>query len=74
MGVLCPALDLRMTQSTDMDDNSSRTSIEVRSPAWMERHQTNAVRLIHGSADGFPGFYLDRLGDCLLATSEKDPT
>ncbi len=74
MGGLCPALDMRMTQSIDMDDQSSRTSIEVRSPAWMERHQTNAVRLIHGSADGFPGFYLDRLGDCLLATSEKDPT
>ena len=53
MGGLCPALDMRMTQSIDMDDQSSRTSIEVRSPAWMERHQTNAVRLIHGSADGF---------------------
>ncbi len=28
---------------------------------------TDTFRLIHGAADGWPGFYLDRLGDVLLA-------
>jgi 23S rRNA (cytosine1962-C5)-methyltransferase len=28
---------------------------------------TDAYRLIHGAADGWPGFYLDRLGENLLA-------
>jgi 23S rRNA (cytosine1962-C5)-methyltransferase len=28
---------------------------------------TNAYRLVHGAADGRPGFYLDRLGEDLLA-------
>ena len=32
--------------------------------------ETNAFRLIHGAADGWPGLYLDRLGDFLLAQSE----
>ena len=33
--------------------------------------ETNAFRLIHGAADGWPGFYVDRLGDFLLAQSER---
>ena len=33
---------------------------------------TNAVRLVHGAADGWHGLYVDRLGDWLLAQSEKD--
>jgi len=31
---------------------------------------TDAYRLIHGAADGFPGWYVDRLGDFLLSQSE----
>jgi 23S rRNA (cytosine1962-C5)-methyltransferase len=30
---------------------------------------TDAFRLVHGAADGWPGFYLDRLGEDLLAQS-----
>jgi 23S rRNA (cytosine1962-C5)-methyltransferase len=30
---------------------------------------TNACRLVHGAADGWPGLYLDRLGEVLLAQS-----
>ena len=30
---------------------------------------TDACRLVHGAADGWPGFYLDRLGEDLLAQS-----
>lgn len=32
--------------------------------------QTNAWRVIHGAADGWPGWYVDRLGDFYLSQSE----
>jgi 23S rRNA (cytosine1962-C5)-methyltransferase len=31
---------------------------------------TDAFRLVHGAADGWPGLYVDRLGEYLLAQSE----
>jgi 23S rRNA (cytosine1962-C5)-methyltransferase len=31
--------------------------------------QTDAFRMVHGAADGWPGLYIDRLGDYLLAQS-----
>lgn len=34
---------------------------------------TNAFRLIHGAADGWPGWHVDRLGDFLLSESERLP-
>ena len=36
--------------------------------------QTNAYRLIHGAADGWPGWRVDRLGDYLLSQSEDELT
>jgi 23S rRNA (cytosine1962-C5)-methyltransferase len=33
---------------------------------------TNAFRLIHGASDGWPGWYVDRLGDYLLSQSERE--
>ncbi|HEY6168251.1 MAG TPA: pseudouridine synthase [Verrucomicrobiae bacterium] len=35
---------------------------------------TNAYRLIHGASDGWPGWYVDRLGDFLLSQSEPPLT
>lgn len=32
---------------------------------------TNAYRLIHGASDGWPGWYVDRLGDYLLSQSTQ---
>src|SRR5260370_4521934 len=32
---------------------------------------TNACRLMHGAADGWPGWYVDRLGDFLLSQAER---
>ncbi len=32
--------------------------------------QTDAFRLIHGAGDGWPGWYVERLGDFLLSQSE----
>jgi 23S rRNA (cytosine1962-C5)-methyltransferase len=37
--------------------------------ALIDSSQTNAFRLIHGAADGWPGLYIERLGDFLLAQS-----
>lgn len=42
--------------------------------AIIDTAQTNAYRLVHGSADGWPGLYLDRLGDFVLAQSERPLT
>ena len=36
----------------------------------LEADSTDAYRLVHGMADGMPGFYLDRFGDTLLASKE----
>ena len=37
--------------------------------AVIDASATNAFRLVHGAADGWPGLYVDRLGDYLLAQS-----
>jgi 23S rRNA (cytosine1962-C5)-methyltransferase len=39
--------------------------------AVIDPAETNAFRLIHGSADGWPGWYVDQLGDFLLSQSER---
>ena len=38
--------------------------------ACIDPQETTALRLIHGAADGWPGWRVDRLGDYLLAQSE----
>jgi 23S rRNA (cytosine1962-C5)-methyltransferase len=42
--------------------------------ALIDPAATNACRLIHGAADGWPGWYVDRLGEFLLSQSEKPLT
>lgn len=42
--------------------------------ALMDPALTDACRLVHGAADGWPGFYLDRLGEDLLAQSAGELT
>ncbi|HEY3857583.1 MAG TPA: class I SAM-dependent methyltransferase [Verrucomicrobiae bacterium] len=39
--------------------------------AIIDPNLTNAFRLIHGAADGWPDLYVDRLGDFALAQSAK---
>jgi 23S rRNA (cytosine1962-C5)-methyltransferase len=39
----------------------------------MEDDLTDSYRLVHGASDGFPGWYVDRLGDYLLAQGERVP-
>jgi 23S rRNA (cytosine1962-C5)-methyltransferase len=38
--------------------------------ALMDADETNAFRLIHGASDGWPGWYVERLGDFWLSQSE----
>ena len=40
----------------------------------IEPEQTNTCRLIHGASDGWPGWYVERLGDFLLSQSERELT
>ncbi len=39
--------------------------------AMIEPEATNAFRVIHGAGDGWPGWYVERLGDFLLSQSEQ---
>ena len=39
--------------------------------ALIEPDGTNAYRIIHGGSDGWPGWYVERLGDFLLSQSES---
>ena len=43
-------------------------------PALIDPRETDAFRLVHGAADGWPGWYVDRLGDFLLSQSEQPLT
>ncbi len=39
----------------------------------IEPTETDSFRLVHGASDGLPGLFVDRLGDFLLAQSERPP-
>ncbi len=41
--------------------------------ALIDPEETNAYRLIHGASDGWPGWYVERLGDFLLSQCEQMP-
>jgi 23S rRNA (cytosine1962-C5)-methyltransferase len=40
----------------------------------IDPQDTNALRLVHGASDGWPGWYVDRVGDYLLSQSERELT
>ncbi len=42
--------------------------------AVIDPQTTNAFRLIHGASDGWPGWFVERLGDWLLSQSEDTLT
>ena len=45
-------------------------SRELLRTALVDSDETNAYRFIHGASDGWPGWYVERLGDFLLSQSE----
>lgn len=51
---------------------SLETAIEERR-TLIDSSETDAYRIIHGASDGFPGLFIDRLGDYLLASSANPP-
>jgi 23S rRNA (cytosine1962-C5)-methyltransferase len=42
--------------------------------AVIEPDTTNSFRLIHGASDGWPGWFVEKLGDFLLSQSEENLT
>jgi len=50
--------------------SSSLPCLALRA-ALIEPEQTTAFRVIHGASDGWPGWYVERLGDFLLSQSEQ---
>ncbi|MSU21911.1 MAG: hypothetical protein EXS30_11025 [Pedosphaera sp.] len=50
-------------------DFSSDARFALRS-ALIDPQTTNAYRVVHGASDGWPGWYVDRLGDYLLSQSD----
>jgi RluA family pseudouridine synthase len=54
-------------------DFAADPRLELRA-AIIDPRETTAFRLIHGASDGWPGWYVDRLGDWLLSQSEQPLT
>ena len=50
-------------------DCEARRSLRT---AIIEQTATDAFRLIHGASDGWPGWFVEKLGDFLLSQSEAD--
>ena len=51
-------------------DFAADTRMALRT-ALIDSEETNALRLIHGASDGWPGWYVERLGDYLLSQGES---
>ncbi len=64
-----PASGKAMTfcAETDFDANAR---LELRT-ALIDATGTDACRVIHGAADGWPGWYVDRLGEFILSQAEQ---
>jgi 23S rRNA (cytosine1962-C5)-methyltransferase len=54
-------------------DFAADARLALRS-AVVDVAETDAFRLIHGASDGWPGWYVDRLGEFLLSQSEHELT
>ena len=64
-----PATGELMTLRAPVDfEGDARAPLRA---ALIEPEGTNAFRVIHGAADGWPGWYVEKLGDFLLSQSEQ---
>jgi 23S rRNA (cytosine1962-C5)-methyltransferase len=59
--------EMRFEAPTEFDADS-RLALRA---ALLDPRDTNAYRLIHGAADGWPGWHIERLGEFLLSQSEQ---
>ena len=62
-GAIAARVWSRDERVVDVPDRVER-ALERRAPLLDQAH-TDAFRLIHGEADGFPALFVDRLGPCL---------
>ncbi len=63
-----PATGAEMRFEAPVDfDADARLALRM---ALVDARDTDAFRLVHGAADGWPGWYVERLGDFLLSQSE----
>lgn len=63
-----PLSNSQLTFRAPVDfQGDSRSALRT---ALIDPQQCNAYRLIHGASDGWPGWFVDRLGDYLLSQSE----
>jgi 23S rRNA (cytosine1962-C5)-methyltransferase len=64
-----PASDeeIRLGAPVDFEEDARLALRE----AFVDAAETDAWRLIHGAADGWPGWYVERLGDFLLSHGER---
>jgi 23S rRNA (cytosine1962-C5)-methyltransferase len=67
-----PASGQEMTWSTPADFAADPRAM-LRA-ALIDPAATDAYRLVHGASDGWPGWYVDRLGDYLLSQSAQTLT
>jgi len=63
-----PATGKPVTCSAPADFDAA-LRLDLRS-AIIETDATNAFRVIHGASDGWPGWFVEKLGDFLLSQSE----
>ena len=55
--------------STENAWGIAKRAVQTRNTFYSPDAQTNAYRLFHGSSDGFPGVYIDKLADRLLLST-----
>jgi 23S rRNA (cytosine1962-C5)-methyltransferase len=67
-----PATASRVTFRAPVDFDAD-PRVDVRT-SLVDPELTSAFRLIHGASDGWPGWYVDRLGDYLLSQAERPIT
>ena len=67
-----PATNQTVKFSAPVDfDSEARHTLRT---AIIELETTNAFRIIHGASDGWPGWFVEKLGDFLLSQSEAAPS
>ncbi len=71
------AEELRFKHPVTGEEVAFRTPVDFNADprgqlraATIDPAATNACRLVHGAADGWPGWYVERLGDFLLSQSD----
>ncbi len=63
-----PATNKAVKFSAPIDfDSEARRTLRT---AIIEPEATNAFRIIHGASDGWPGWFVEKLGDFLISQSE----